>query len=217
VDRSTVARKLRFLATQARLEHQQRLTNLTQTQRFTQLQMDELQSFEHTKCKPLSIPLIVDAQSRLILGVDACVMPANGPLAELSRRKYGPRPNQRLPTLRRLMNSVRPYVDPKHLELASDSHPYYPPLMKSLYPKAKHTQFESRRSAVVGQGELKKGGWDPLFSINHTAAMFRANLSRLVRRSWCTTKKLQCLKDDLILYAAWHNRMIQDSSPLAPI
>src|SRR5579862_5489413 len=115
-----------------------------------------MQTFEHTKCKPLSIPLIVDAKTRLILGIDACIMPANGPLAEISRRKYGPRPNHRVPTLRRLLRKVSPLVA-SDVEITSDSHPYYPPLVTKLFPKAKHVQVESRRSRVVGQGELKKG------------------------------------------------------------
>jgi hypothetical protein len=50
----------------------------------------------------------------------------------------------------------------------------------------------------VGQGELKRGGFDPLFSLNHTAAMFRDRLKRLSHRTWCTTKRpdrLQLLLD----------------------
>ena len=39
-----------------------------------------------------------------------------------------------------------------------------------------------------GQGELKKAGKDPLFCINHTFAMLRANINRLIRKTWCTTK-----------------------------
>jgi hypothetical protein len=34
-----------------------------------------------------------------------------------------------------------------------------------------------------GNGELKKIGFDPLFSFNHTAAMLRDSVSRLVRQT----------------------------------
>ena len=60
----------------------------------------------------------------------------------------------------------------------------------------------------MGQGELKKQGWDPIFNLNHTAAMFRANMSRLIRRTWCTTKKLSSLRDHLSLYTTYHNQTL---------
>jgi hypothetical protein len=166
-----------------------------------------MESFEHTKCKPISIPLIVHAPTRLILAVDACSMPAKGPLAERSRRQYGRRPNHRMKSLRKVLQEVQPFIHPE-ARWKSDSHPYYPTLIREAFPKATHEQVESRRSSLGGQGELKKGGFDPIFSLNHTAAMFRANLCRLIRRTWCTTKKLDRLRDHLALYTVWHNQRI---------
>jgi hypothetical protein len=48
-----------------------------------------------------------------------------------------------------------------------------------LIPGAVHTTVKGRHGCVVGQGELKKIVFDPLFSFNHTAAMARANINRL--------------------------------------
>jgi len=61
---------------------------------------------------------------------------------------------------------------------------------------------------VVGQGELKRGGYDPLFSLNHTAAMIRANINRLFRRTWCTSKRIDRLEGHLLLYTDYHNRVL---------
>ena len=58
----------------------------------------------------------------------------------------------------------------------------------------------------MGQGELKKIGFDPLFDLNHTAAMIRANINRLFRRTWCTTKRADRLEAHLELYVQYHNR-----------
>jgi transposase-like protein len=208
IDRKTVARKLQFLGAQARLSHEGFLKTLVKTRGpRLRIQLDEMETFEHTKCKPVSVPLIVDVPSRLILGVDACSMPANGPLAEISRRKYGPRANHRMPTLRRLIAKTSAHLDPQ-VEVTSDSHPYYPPVIRAGLPQAAHLTVKGRKSASTGQGELKKVRWDPIFSLNHTAAMTRANMSRLVRKTWCTTKKLDRLKDHLFLYAVWHNQRI---------
>lgn len=38
-----------------------------------------------------------------------------------------------------------------------------------------------------------------------TAAKLRSDLSRLSRKTWVTTKKLERLQAHVDLYAAWHN------------
>lgn len=58
---------------------------------------------------------------------------------------------------------------------------------------------------MIGQGELKRIGKDPIFSLNHTFAMLRANINRLVRRTWCTTKRQDRLRLHIALYAVRHN------------
>lgn len=80
-------------------------------------------------------------------------------------------------------------------------------------PQASHQTHKGRRGAVVGQGELKKIGFDPLFSLNHTCAMLRANISRLVRRTWATTKRADRLKDHLFVYMDVHNSELIKKSP----
>ena len=41
-----------------------------------------------------------------------------------------------------------------------------------------HQTFKRRRGCVVGQVELKAGGFDPLISLNQTCAMFRDHPKR---------------------------------------
>jgi len=214
LSRTTVDRKLRFLGRHSRLELTRVLkSRVLEHGAFREIQFDEMESFEHTKCKPISIPLVVDARTRLILGVSACSMPAHGPLAEISRRKYGPRANHRPRALRKLMREIKPWVHPS-VEFRSDSHPYYPPVLREVFPSSTHFQVQGRKSSLGGQGELKKIGNDPLFSLNHTAAMFRANVSRLMRRTWCTTKRIDRLRDHLALYALWHDLRILAALPV---
>jgi hypothetical protein len=89
--------------------------------------------------------------------------------------------------------------------LKSDSNPRYPRYVHRYFPKARHDTVEGKRGCVTGQGELKRGRFDPLFALNHTFAMLRANLSRLVRKTWCTTKKAEALADHLAIYVQYHN------------
>ena len=78
-------------------------------------------------------------------------------------------------------------------------------IRREFFPEATHWTTRGRRGCVVGQGELKAGGFDPLFSLNHSFAMLRANINRLFRRTWNTTKKPERLALHIALYVLYHN------------
>lgn len=201
--RKTVARKLKFLAIRARLEQQIFL----QQRVFKQIQFDDLETFEHTKYLPLSVCLAVEHRSRLILGYAVSQMPAKGLLAEKSRRKYGRRKDLRQRGWDSLFSTLKQNTHANaHFE--SDQNPAYTFYVKKYFPKASHSTVQGARGSLGGQGELKKIKFDPLFSLNHTCAMLRANINRLFRRTWCTTKKASCLDDHLAIYINFHNQVL---------
>jgi hypothetical protein len=171
------------------------------------IHFDDMETSEHTKMKPLSIPIAVEHPSRLILSFDVVSMPPKGLLAKKSRQKYGPRRDDRLAGWNQVLNSVAKICVPD-LAITTDSHMRYPEVIRNNIPFARHIQVKGRRGCVAGQGELKVGGWDPLFSLNHTAAMLRANICRLIRRTWCTTKKKDRLFQHIMIYVMWHNESI---------
>ena len=88
--------------------------------------------------------------------------------------------------------------------------PRYPKLVRRHFPQATHLAYKGRRGCVVGQGELKRGGFAPLFALNHTAAMLRDNLKRLSRKTWATTKRLDRLQCLLELYMCRHNEKLSN-------
>jgi len=205
--RRTIERKFVFLGLRALSSQAQYVRELASGSKFSDLQFDEMESFERSKCLPLSIPIVVESGSRKILGFRVCQMPAKGPLAEISRRKYGPRADQRAQAASELFTQLRPFIQAT-ATFSSDENPRYPSWIRSHFPKAEHLKFKGRRGRAVGQGELKSGGFDPLFSFNHTAAMIRANINRLFRRTWCTTKRRDGLALHLAIYADYHNRVL---------
>ncbi len=211
VNRKTVVRKFRFLAQQARSEHEQWLKTL-ETRPLTSVQFDDLETSEHTKCKPLSVALAVEPKCRKILGFQVSAMPAKGHLSRVALRKYGPREDRRSEGWNTLFEKLKPVVSPTAVWL-SDKNPHYPRHLHRHHPEASHRTTPGRRGCIAGQGELKKIGFDPLFSLNHTCAMLRANLNRLFRRTWCTTKTKQGLIDHLSLYVNYHNRMLTPTGP----
>ena len=161
--------------------------------------------------KPLSVTIAV-ADDRLLLATVVSVMPANGPLAEKSRKKYGERKDERAEGRRLMFNKLLPIVAPT-AEFRSDQNPHYPADLKAAFPFAKHQATKGRKPRDHGQGELKIGGFDPLFSLNHTCASFRANVNRLIRKTWCTTKLAERLSLHLHIYADYHNQWITTQRP----
>jgi len=134
-------------------------------------------------------------------------MPAKGLLVKVALRKYGPRKDDRPHGWNRLFKSLTPLVA-SDARFLSDENPHYPRHLKRHHPKASHDCVKGKRGCIAGQGELKKIGFDPLFSLNHTCAMLRANMNRLFRKTWCTTKTQAGLLDHLALYVSYHNQVL---------
>lgn len=203
LNRKTVARKLELLGQEA--EERLKAMNLLH-ERARVVEFDDLETFEHTKCKPLSVTLAVQARTRRILGLEVSQMPARGLLVEKAG-KYGVREDRRAEGRERLFASIKDLVHPEAL-IKSDANPHYPSDVKRHFPQARHGTYQSRRGTSMGGGEIKKGGFDPLFSLNHTCASFRMNITRLLRKTWYTTKRADRLRAHLFLYAQFHNEKL---------
>jgi transposase-like protein len=198
--RTTIARKLLFLGAQAEI-----ILNKLNSKypKATKVQFDDLLTFEHTKCKPISATVAV-TKCRRILGLDTASMPAFGKLKDISLKKYGKREDTRPQAREKVLKDIKPFID-DHALFETDQHPHYPQDVKRIYPLATHMTYKSKRGSSTGQGELKGPGFDPIFSVNHTLAMFRANVNRLFRRTWNTTKRMENLRCHMFIYALYHN------------
>jgi hypothetical protein len=204
ITRKTVGRKLIFLGEEAR----KKLEAQTKAPwSVTEFEFDELETFEVTKCKPLSVHVAVEAHTRFILGFEIAPMKASGRLAKKANEKYGPRPDLRVDARQKLFKRIQPLIHPNSI-IRSDQHPHYPKDVRRFFPKAQHVRVKGRKAAETGQGELKQGGFDPIFSLNHTLAMFRYCIASLIRKTWCTTKKVERLQDRIAIYCAAHNQKV---------
>ena len=203
---TTVSRKLHFLGEQSaqRLHHH----DLSEVD---EVQFDELFTIEHTNLKPVVITMIVQKGSRKILRFKVGTSPANGKLAEISTKKYGKRKNEREEKLEELFSDLSKEL-PKNILIESDKCPMYKKIVNCMFPMADYKQYKCQKSTVAGQGELKTKRYEPIFSINHSFAMLRANINRLFRRTWCTTKRISALISHLYVYADFHNRILTPNS-----
>lgn len=209
LSRTTVARKLVFLGEHARAALS---AHNARHPPAAVVEIDDLETFEHSKCKPLSITLAVESGTRRILDFEITAMPARGPLARIARRRYGRRADGRAQGRRRLFERLRAAVA-HDVHVKSDENPHYALDVRRHFPRGTHAQFKGQRGSTVGQGELKRVRFDPLFSLNHTCAMLRANVNRLFRRTWCTTKRRERLVAHVALYALYHNLILLRANP----
>lgn len=202
--RTTITRKFLFLSLES---HSLLLSQNLSSPKAHCIEFDDLETFEHTKCKPLSITLAVESKSRRILGLSVSNMSVKGRLVKKALYTYGSRKDERRYGRRLLFKNLKSFIK-NDATIKSDSNPHYSLDIAKYFPNAQYKQYLGKRGSIVGQGELKRVRFDPLFSLNHTCAKLRADVNRLFRKTWCTTKSKERLAQHLILYSAFHNEQI---------
>ena len=119
IHRKTVARKVIFLGLSCALKNF--IENACQ--KVEAFEFDDLETFEHSKCRPLSVVLAV-TKSRRILGFRVAQMGAKGRLVKKSLKLYGKLPEERSSKRKELFQEIRPLIQPGAI-IMSDSNPYY--------------------------------------------------------------------------------------------
>ena len=205
VSRGTIARRLKYFGNKYRARNKKDLSKISK--RVSHFQLDDLITKENSKLLPLSVTIAVNVDNRKILGAKVSQIPAFGHLTQKSLKKYGKRKCCHVQGIKELFYEIQDSIHPEAV-IISDKHKKYPDQIKDYFPKAKHKVYESERAHVAGQGELKKVNFDPLFTINHTCAMFRANINRLIRKTWCTTKDPARLQDHIDTFIYFYNHYL---------
>lgn len=200
LSRKTVEKRFEILAARAAQEMEDFVGKLEKQDR---LFFDEMESYEHTKLKPLTIPLVVTAE-RFIVSIDVGSMAAKGHLAEKSRKKYPHWKSEREEVTHRALKAIETLVK-DGCRITTDEFPTYPNLCNFHFPKAHHYAVPGGRGCIAGYEELKRKHFDPMFALNHTAAMLRDHLATLKRKTWTTTKNRKNLKKLVLLYSSYHN------------
>ncbi len=166
------------------------------------LQFDEMETIHHTKCKPLSIAIMVN-ENYQILSLEVAQIPAKGLLAQVSIKKYGIRPDEREDVLHKSFTELKKRLVTDIEELKSDAKPSYVKFPERYFNGVPHFCY-SRRDKDRHRDRLHekftKKVFDPLFALNQRCAKLRSDIKRLTRRSWCTTKKIENLQGHLDLY-----------------
>jgi IS1 family transposase len=186
------------------LAEQSRIKNSVVKYQARVVQFDELETIHHTKCKPLSISLMV-SETYELLEAKVAEIPAKGKLAEFSRRKYGPRSDQSKQAMTECFENLKSKLVTPPIKLMSDAKPSYGAFVDQYFAQSIHevhnrSQKERHRDRL--HEKLEKKQFDPMFAVNQKCAKLRSSIRRLTRRSWCTTKKVENLQGHLEIFMA---------------
>ena len=169
--------------------------------------LDEAETFERDRrLEPVTLPVLIERGSRFLLHVETAALPARKTTSPaLEKRKHelalarGPRRNGSNAAVERCFEVLRDHTGPeRRVDVVTD--------LKSTYPNLLKKVFEKRKLAhLTTSSKEKRNVKNPLFAINHTLAMLRDGVSRLVRRTWCHAKLRERLQLHVWIYVAWRN------------
>ena len=177
------------------------------------VEFDEMETYELSKLKPVSIAIAVVGKTSVILDAQAGEIRAEGKTVEDSVKKYGVRKNDR--KCRLVFENLKSLCD-ENLELVTDKNRSYIDLKKVYLPKAFHKKIKSRggeaKKAKVLNKSVKKQfknrrAFDQLLHLNQSVcAKLRGRLASFRRRTWCNLNTVKSIQDVLDIFIAFNNR-----------
>ncbi len=171
------------------------------------LQFDELETYETRRStRPLTLGVLIERDSRFILGARAAPIRASGPMPARRRRalredevRFGRRQSRSRAVVRNMLRRGADLTrDSVSVVLDTDEKKTYPKLARQLFGERR--LHHSRTPST-----LPRQTWNPLFPINHTEAMARDLTARLRRESWLVSKCRWFLNLQLEIFAAYRN------------
>ena len=215
--RATVAHRLRLLGQHCKSFHRSRLARAAKERGLVgTFQLDELETFEHSRrLAPVTVPVLIERSSYFVVSLETAALPCRGRLSESDRRRKAER--ERIHGVRKsgsrravaecLRTLAAAHAESETVEIQTDRKTTYRPLLAR--------QFGSRLVHRRHSSRDKHDYNNPLFPINHTLAMMRDGISRLVRRTWAASKLRERLERHAWIWIAWRNyvRGITNDAP----
>ena len=201
LDVHAVQRKFRKIARHVRMLNRNLLVGLPADRT---LMIDELESFEHRSISPLTVPVLIDRNSKFVVATD--VAPIRRVATKGSWRRQwlerhearsGRRQDRGNDCIRRVFGRMERLLEGRPATLFSDE--------KSSYARQCRHRFGQQVEHRTVPSTLPRTVFNPLFAINLTDAMMRDNNGRLRRRSWLVSKAGRFLKLQIELFAAYRN------------
>ena len=206
-DRRMIARRLKRFGKHCKAFHERALHARGESKPWEgRFLLDELETYEHNRrLKPLTVPVLVHKPSHCILHAAVGTLPPRKPLSKANQKKLaelegvaGKRRSQSREKVAECFDVLKQIVPPTGAVIVStdEKHTYRTLLKKRFGDRLVHQTTNSKEP---------RSYWNPLFVVNHTFAMLRDGLSRLVRRNWAASKQREKLGWHLSIYIAWRN------------
>ena len=170
-------------------------------------QLDELETFEiDRRLFPLTVPILIDKKTRFVVHADTGTLPARGNLREYDKQRkkaYEKAAGTKRVSRSKEVTKACFVVLRDHLgadasfDVQTDEKNTYPLVLRQVFGKQIRHQWVNSK-AVRNRSNL-------LFPINNTLAQTRDNVGRLVRRSWCHSKKERNLRLHLWVWILYRN------------
>jgi transposase-like protein len=205
--RKTIAHRLELLGRHCRDFHLRRMALARERGGLRGVfQLDELETFEHSRrLAPVTLPVLIERKSYFVVDLDSAELPCRGRLSEKDRLRKEER--ERKLGVRR--SGSRRAVS-KCFETLAGHHVRHGPVRvqtdrKSTYTTILARQFPGRLEHERHSSKARRDYANPLFPINHTLAMMRDGISRLVRRTWAASKLRARLERHAWIWVVWRN------------
>ena len=174
---------------------------------FGEFVLDELETYEtDRRLSPVTMPVVVQRHSFFVVHGETAPLPARGKLSEYHRRKkeardekVGKRKSGSKEAVRNTLQRLRSVHSRNWgISLATDKKTTY----RTEFIKIAGPQFRCHRTT---SSKAKRDRANLLFPINHTFAMMRDSISRLVRRTWAASKLRQRLDLHFWIWVTYRN------------
>ena len=206
-NRKAVAHRLLLLGEHCRAFHAWRLDLFRQRGGLRgSFQLDELETFEHSRrLAPVTMPVLIERQSYFVVDLRAAALPCRGGLSKadqlrkaLREKVAGVRRSGSRDAVGKCFERLAEVHAPEGKVRVQTDH-------KGTYRTILVKQFGSRLHYTRHSSKAKRDYQNALFPINHTLAMLRDGISRLVRRTWAASKLRQRLEQHAWIWTVWRN------------
>ena len=205
--RRTIARRLELIGKHCRDFHLDRLSLARERGGLRgTFQLDELETFEHSRrLAPVTMPVLIERTSYFVVDLETAALPCRGRLSEKDQERkrkremeFGVRRSGSREAVTKCFRTLAKHHAQKGpVEIETDRKSSYRPILARRFgSRLRHAQHSSIAKRDYG---------NPLFPINHTLAMTRDGISRLVRRTWAASKKRAKLERHAWIWTVWRN------------
>ena len=177
--------------------------------------LDELETFEDLSILPVTVPVLIEKESKLVVATGAAPIRRVRKKGSLRQRwlegyeqQHGKRQDFSKACVKGTLRRFQHLLGGGKAVLVTDEKQLYASLCRRMFGgQVEHRRYSSK---------LARDTKNPLFAINHTDLMLRDNCGRLRRRTWLVSKKRKFLRLQLELFTAyrnWHRKRVNTDEP----